>query len=158
VEKKALEQWYFRISECAQSLLDGLETEPLKSGWPAHVRRMQRNWIGKRQGHLLDFGGTNQAFTFKLSKVLKAENSKVSLYCIYHSFTSMEALEFLSSDCHLMSCYFGDLSLGLSDRLFIDEYLFSLLRIRLKSGLVHLQFVSFPFKIVPDKRTSCNNQ
>ena len=47
VERRELTQWFFRISDMAEELLeaiDGLEA------WPEKVRTMQRNWIGKSQG------------------------------------------------------------------------------------------------------------
>ncbi|MDT7596485.1 MAG: leucyl-tRNA synthetase [Pseudonocardiales bacterium] len=46
VESKNLEQWFFKITDYADRLLadlDGLE-------WPAHVKTMQRNWIGRSEG------------------------------------------------------------------------------------------------------------
>jgi len=47
VEKKALEQWYFRITDYAQELLDSLVDLP---GWPDKVKTMQENWIGRSEG------------------------------------------------------------------------------------------------------------
>ncbi len=47
VEKKALEQWFFRITDYAQELLDSLVDLP---GWPSKVKTMQENWIGRSEG------------------------------------------------------------------------------------------------------------
>jgi len=47
VEKKALEQWFFRITAYAQELLDSLVELP---GWPNKVKTMQDNWIGRSEG------------------------------------------------------------------------------------------------------------
>lgn len=47
VEKKNLEQWFFRITDYAQKLLDGIER---LDGWPDKVRQMQANWIGRSEG------------------------------------------------------------------------------------------------------------
>lgn len=47
VEKKQLEQWFFKITDYAQRLLDDLEMLP---GWPEKVKIMQRNWIGRSEG------------------------------------------------------------------------------------------------------------
>lgn len=49
---KLLEQWYFKITDYAERLLNDLEK--LK-GWPEHVKTMQRNWIGKSEGAEVDF-------------------------------------------------------------------------------------------------------
>ncbi|MGH3873687.1 MAG: leucine--tRNA ligase [Pseudonocardiaceae bacterium] len=51
VESKNLEQWFFRITDYADRLLDdlaGLE-------WPPHVKTMQRNWIGRSEGASVTF-------------------------------------------------------------------------------------------------------
>ncbi|HVF11406.1 MAG TPA: leucine--tRNA ligase [Abditibacteriaceae bacterium] len=47
VEQKALTQWFFKITEYAQRLLDDLDTLP---DWPERVVSMQRNWIGRSEG------------------------------------------------------------------------------------------------------------
>src|ERR1700712_1661938 len=53
VEKKKLTQWYFRITEYADRLLDDLKQ--LEGTWPAKVLAMQRNWIGRSNGAEVDF-------------------------------------------------------------------------------------------------------
>ena len=52
VEPKELEQWFFKITDYAQELLD--ETYRM-SGWPEPVLIMQRNWIGRSTGCEIDF-------------------------------------------------------------------------------------------------------
>ncbi len=47
VEKRKLSQWFLKITEFADELLDGLES---LDKWPEKVRTMQENWIGKSQG------------------------------------------------------------------------------------------------------------
>jgi len=47
VTKKNLEQWFFKITDYAERLLEDLE---LLDGWPEKVRVMQRNWIGRSEG------------------------------------------------------------------------------------------------------------
>ena len=47
VEQRSLEQWFFRITEYADRLLEDFEA--LES-WPEHVVTMQRNWIGRSEG------------------------------------------------------------------------------------------------------------
>ncbi len=64
VEVRQLEQWFFRITEYAQRLLDDLESIE----WPEHVVTMQRNWIGRSEGAEVTFrcdalGTDNPSFT-----------------------------------------------------------------------------------------------
>jgi leucyl-tRNA synthetase len=51
VELRQLEQWFFRITDYADRLLDDLETIE----WPPHVVTMQRNWIGRSEGAEVTF-------------------------------------------------------------------------------------------------------
>ncbi|MGV8884882.1 MAG: leucine--tRNA ligase [Microbacteriaceae bacterium] len=53
VIKKKLTQWYFKITDYADRLLDDLNQ--LEGKWPAKVLRMQRNWIGRSVGADVDF-------------------------------------------------------------------------------------------------------
>jgi leucyl-tRNA synthetase len=57
VEQRELEQWFLRITKYSEELLRDLEK---LGGWPEKVRTMQRNWIGRSAGTLVDFdlGGT----------------------------------------------------------------------------------------------------
>ncbi len=51
VEARQLEQWFFRITDYADRLLDDLDTIE----WPEHVKTMQRNWIGRSVGAEVTF-------------------------------------------------------------------------------------------------------
>ena len=52
VEQRQLEQWFFRITEYADRLLDDFD---LLEKWPEHVITMQRNWIGRSEGAQVNF-------------------------------------------------------------------------------------------------------
>ena len=53
VTKRDLTQWYFKITDYAQELLDDLDV--LEPTWPARVVTAQRNWIGRSEGAHVDF-------------------------------------------------------------------------------------------------------
>ncbi|MUL43018.1 leucine--tRNA ligase [Streptomonospora sp. PA3] len=53
VVRRSLNQWYFRITEYADRLLDDMEQ--LEGNWPERVLLMQRNWIGRSTGADVDF-------------------------------------------------------------------------------------------------------
>lgn len=52
VTKKSLSQWYFKITDYADRLLEGLDNLP---GWPDKVKTMQKNWIGRSEGAEVKF-------------------------------------------------------------------------------------------------------
>ncbi|KAF9925027.1 hypothetical protein FBU30_005135 [Linnemannia zychae] len=56
VEKKKLRQWFFKITDYAEDLLQDLD---LLKHWPERVKQMQRNWIGKSKGAEFDFKVSN---------------------------------------------------------------------------------------------------
>ena len=53
VTKRKLNQWYFKITDYAEQLLDDMAQ--LEGGWPDHVLAMQRNWIGRSEGAHVEF-------------------------------------------------------------------------------------------------------
>ena len=72
VEKKSLEQWYFKITDYADRLLNDLE----KIDWPESTKEMQRNWIGRSEGteavFLTEFGDELQVFTTRADTLFGA--------------------------------------------------------------------------------------
>ncbi len=74
VELRSLEQWFFKITDYAQRLLDDLA---LLKDWPERVKTMQKNWIGKSKGVEIDFKifGTDEAlgcFTTRVDTIFGA--------------------------------------------------------------------------------------
>ncbi len=61
VVKKPMKQWVLRITEYADRLLEDLDLVD----WPENLKEMQRNWIGKSSGAMIDFKieGSNQVFS-----------------------------------------------------------------------------------------------
>lgn len=53
VTKKSLNQWYFKITEYADRLLDDMDE--LRGHWPERVLAMQKNWIGRSEGAHVNF-------------------------------------------------------------------------------------------------------
>ena len=51
VEKKKMKQWFFKITEYADELLDDIDA----LNWPDKIKTMQKNWIGRSQGAEIDF-------------------------------------------------------------------------------------------------------
>ena len=78
VEQRDLEQWFLRITKYADELLRDLEKLP---DWPEKVKTMQRNWIGRSEGTLVDFkldgnagpaGSTISVFTTRIDTIFGA--------------------------------------------------------------------------------------
>jgi len=68
VEKREIPQWFLRITDYAQELLDGLDRLP---GWPESVKTMQRNWIGRSEGLEIRF------------EVRDSDDSKLPSLCVF---------------------------------------------------------------------------
>jgi len=85
VERKKLSQWFLKITDFAEELLEGLET---LDQWPDKVRLMQENWIGRSQGLQFCFrlagnapGGTNcdvEVFTTRPDTIFGASFVAIS--------------------------------------------------------------------------------
>lgn len=58
VEQRDMQQWFYKITEYAEELLEGLDT---LDRWPDKVRTMQANWIGKSEGLRMRFGWDDSA-------------------------------------------------------------------------------------------------
>ncbi|MDH3645609.1 MAG: leucine--tRNA ligase [Gammaproteobacteria bacterium] len=58
VERREIPQWFMKITDYAQELLDSLDD---MDGWPDSVRTMQRNWIGRSVGVDIEFGVAGRA-------------------------------------------------------------------------------------------------
>jgi leucyl-tRNA synthetase len=84
VEQRELEQWFVRTTKYADELLSGLEK---LEGWPEKVRTMQRNWIGRSEGTLVDFklagasgtaGSTISVFTTRVDTIFGATSVQLA--------------------------------------------------------------------------------
>ncbi len=62
VERKKLSQWFFKITDYAEELLDGLKT----LDWPESTKKVQINWIGKSEGAEVTFKGESGDFEFNV--------------------------------------------------------------------------------------------
>ncbi|MFB6156124.1 MAG: leucine--tRNA ligase [Haloferacaceae archaeon] len=73
VEQRELDQWFLKITEYADELVDSLDD---LEGWPASVRQMQRNWIGRQHGSTVEFDveghGPVEVFTTRLDTIFGA--------------------------------------------------------------------------------------
>ena len=58
VEKRPMEQWFFKITDFAERLLENLDV----IDWPEEVKTIQRNWIGKSEGAIIKFPISNFQF------------------------------------------------------------------------------------------------
>ncbi|MEP3296367.1 MAG: leucine--tRNA ligase [Pseudoruegeria sp.] len=99
VERRELTQWFFKISDYSEELLDALDG---LDNWPAKVRLMQENWIGKSRGLQFGFertdgGGTIDVYTTRpdtlngasfvgispdhpIAKQLETENTEIAAF------------------------------------------------------------------------------
>jgi leucyl-tRNA synthetase len=84
VEQRELEQWFLRTTSYADELLRDLEK---LGGWPEKVRTMQRNWIGRSEGALVDFrlegpsgpaGSTITVFTTRVDTIFGATSVQLA--------------------------------------------------------------------------------
>src|ERR1700691_2300679 len=82
VEQRELEQWFLRITNYAEELLRDLDR---LDGWPEKVRTMQRNWIGRSEGTLVDFkvaddtaGATIRVFTTRVDTIFGATSVQLA--------------------------------------------------------------------------------
>jgi leucyl-tRNA synthetase len=84
VEQRELEQWFLRITKYADELLRDLDK---LGAWPEKVRIMQRNWIGRSEGTLVDFkldgragaaGSTISVFTTRVDTIFGATSVQLA--------------------------------------------------------------------------------
>lgn len=63
VEQRDMDQWFFKITNYAEELLEGLDT---LDRWPEKVRTMQANWIGKSEGCQMRFEGVDSSPDYEI--------------------------------------------------------------------------------------------
>ncbi len=76
VEQKKMMQWSMRITAYAERLLQGLDT----IDWPEPLKEMQRNWIGKSVGAMVEFDVEPVAGNFELSQDSPLEPAKIAVF------------------------------------------------------------------------------
>ncbi|WP_104639158.1 leucine--tRNA ligase [Helicobacter bizzozeronii] len=75
VEQKEMPQYYLKITQYAEELLEGLEV--LKGHWPPQVLRMQENWIGKSAGMAFSFELTSQSAQLTGAKGIEVFTTRI---------------------------------------------------------------------------------
>ncbi len=73
VEKRELEQWFFKITDYAERLLNDLDK---LTDWPERVKTMQRNWIGKSEGAEVTFTATPPEPVVRSPSSVAADNTQ----------------------------------------------------------------------------------
>ena len=76
VERKPMRQWMLRITEYAERLLNDLDT----LDWPEGIKEMQRNWIGKSTGALVDFGVRLDCTPQSNNQTIKQSDNRITVY------------------------------------------------------------------------------
>ncbi|MDR2667063.1 MAG: leucine--tRNA ligase [Holosporales bacterium] len=81
IERKVLEQWFVKITDYAEELLNGLQD--LEGFWPEKVLKMQKNWIGKSEGVVINFeitdnGGKIPVYTTRPDTIFGASFIAIS--------------------------------------------------------------------------------
>ncbi len=116
VVQKLLSQWFFKITDFAERLLDGLE----QVDWPEPIKLMQKNWIGKSEGAEIEFpianprmkrvvilhgrNGTPDNYVFPwLKKSLEAKGFEVQLPTLPNTDEpdDQEQADFVQKNCEL---------------------------------------------------------
>lgn len=69
VEKKKMKQWFFKITEYADELLDEIDA----LDWPDKIKTMQKNWIGKSVGAEIDFAVNHQVDIYRRAEIVESE-------------------------------------------------------------------------------------
>ena len=77
VERRELSQWFVKITDYAEELLDCLDKLP---GWPEKIKTMQRNWIGRSEGVEISFPLTREAGEESGVEESDAEGSGITVY------------------------------------------------------------------------------
>lgn len=105
VIKKELEQWFFKITDYADRLLEDLKE--LK-GWPERVKTMQENWIGRSEG---------AEFSFEVAGL----GEKISVYTTRHDTVFGVTYVVLAPEHHLVEKLIQDKDTAPAVRAFVDK-------------------------------------
>ncbi len=105
VEQKEIPQWFMKITDYAQELLDSLDQ---LDGWPEQVKTMQRNWIGRSEGVNLSFemehnGDALEVYTTRPDTLMGVTYVAVAAQhplASYAAKDNLELAEFIESCSH----------------------------------------------------------
>jgi len=115
VEKKSLKQWFLKITNYADELLEDIKK---LEGWPESVRVMQENWIGKSVGANIRFKVKNsddsiEIFTTRADTLFGAGFIAISYnHDILSKITHTPEIEKFIADCKVMSTSIVDIEKG----------------------------------------------
>ncbi len=99
VEKKKMKQWFFKITDYADELLDDID----QLDWPDKIKTMQKNWIGRSEGAEIHFeieGGPR----FVDESKPREDKKRTKRNIIYAMVFDPKANKYLAVDFHTMTC------------------------------------------------------
>lgn len=106
VTQKELEQWFFRITDYAEDLLNGCNE---LTGWPEKVIAMQKNWIGKSRGVEVDFPIEGLQEKVKIFTTRPDTLFGVTFMCLAPMHPLIEKLKLNPDDLAKVKAKYGDM-------------------------------------------------
>ena len=109
VERRPMEQWFAKVTDYAQDLLDGLDT---LDGWPEAVKTMQKRWIGKSTGATIRFARVDGHGFVEATSTRPETLMGATFVAIAHDHPIARARAFLDATVHagVVACAAGGVS------------------------------------------------